>query len=246
MAKPLRLHMRTLVLTALLTLGLGAAGATEHSAAAGRTISITGTGTVSVAPDIARINMAVVERNGSVTAAQQAAAAVTNKVLAILDKLGIAREQINTTGAMIRPDYRWDRAREQQELVGYVVERNVRVELRELDKLGALVEQVSAAGINQLSPPTLDSSTRRKAYREALALAVSDARQNAATIAAATGGTLGNAISIGTGAVAQPVRPMLRAQADMAMAAESVQESFTPGAITFTANINALYELNID
>jgi uncharacterized protein YggE len=232
------LAFSSLLASSLFLAGLSAAAADDRS------IAVSGTATVSVAPDIARINMSVVERNKSVGAAQQAAATVTNRVLGLLDKLNIDRKHINTTGAMIRPEYRWDREREQQELIGYIVERTVRVELRDLEQLGKLLEQVSAAGINQLSPPQLDSSTKRAVKRKALALAVSDARQNAAVIATAAGGELGEVLSIGAGQGSPPPRPMLRAaQADMAMASEGVQESFTPGEISFTATVNAIYAL---
>jgi uncharacterized protein YggE len=233
-------RMRAAVATGLLLFGAAgalAAGSEPH------TVAVSGTATVQAAPDLAYLNMSIVERNSSVTAAQTAAATVTNRVLNLLEQLGVARPQINTTGAQIRPDYRWDRERERQELLGYVVERSITVELRELDLLGRVIEQVSAAGVNQLAPPQLDSSRKRELYREALALAVKDARASAEVIAAAAGGTLGAALSIGTGQAAPPPRPMLRMQADVAMAAESIPESFTPGELSYSASVTAIYEL---
>ncbi|MEE4186015.1 MAG: SIMPL domain-containing protein, partial [Gammaproteobacteria bacterium] len=143
------------VATGLLLFGADGARAADSEP---RTVAVSGTAAVQAAPDRAYLNMSVVERNSSVTAAQTAAAVVTNRVLGLLEQLGVAREQINTTGAQIRPDYRWDRERERQELLGYVVERTITVELRELELLGKVIEQVSAAGVNQLAPPQLDSS----------------------------------------------------------------------------------------
>ena len=204
-----------------------------------RTVAVTGTASATVVPDLARINMAVVERNESVTAAQSAAAAVTNRIVEILDALGVDRQQINTTSAVIRPDYRWDRKTEQRELLGYIVERNITVELKELNKLGELIEQVTRAGVNELSPPELNSSTRRDVYRQALAAAVKDARANADVIAQATGGRLGAALSVAADQVMAAPRPMLRTQ----LAADAVAESFTPGELTVRANVNVVYAL---
>lgn len=235
-------HPRTLLATfttTLLLLGAGRAPAASEP----HTVAVTGTATVKAKPDMAYLSMSIVERNTSITAAQTAAAGVTNRVLSLLDKLGVAREQINTTGAQIRPNYRWDREREQQELLGYVVERAITVELRELNLLGDVIERVSETGVNQLSSPQLDSSRKRELYREALALAVADARANAAAIATAAGGTLGEALSIGAGQAAAPPRPMLRMQADAAVAAESIPASFTPGELAFSASVNAIYAL---
>ena len=57
---------------------------------------------------------------------------------------------------------------EEQELRGYIAERQLTIEIDDLDKLGALVEGAVAAGVNQVSPPQLDSSKRKETYRQAL------------------------------------------------------------------------------
>src|SRR5690606_41228399 len=63
--------------------------------------------------------------------------------------------------------------------------------LRDLDKLGPLLERAFDLGINQVSEPQLDSSRRRELEREALAKAVEDARLNAQAVARAAGARLG-------------------------------------------------------
>lgn len=208
-----------------------------------RTVTVSGIGSVSVAPDIARLQLSVVERSESLTAAQQAATDVTARTLKLLDKLKIDRKYVNTTGASVRPDYRWNRSKEEQEMVGYIAERSIQIELRELDKLGELLEGAVGAGVNQVLPPVLDSSKSRKAYREALALAAADARENAATLAVALGARLGDVIEINANEIASP-RPMMRMQAaDMMIGAESAPQTYNAGDLRFEVQVLTVFAL---
>jgi len=207
-----------------------------------RQISVNGTATVMAQPDIARISMSVVERNKSLAAAQSAVSATTTALLAVFDGLRIDRKYIDTSGLNIRPDYRWNRTAEEQELIGYVVERQIMVELRDLDNLGELMERVVEAGANQISPPQFDNTRRTQLHREALADAVRDARANADIMAAAAGTGIGPVINISGGAQRPQPRPMMRAMAADAMA-ESASESYVAADIRFVANVNIVYEL---
>jgi len=225
-----------IILATLILTNIGWAQTSE------RTVAISGTGYAMAEPDLARINMTVVERNASLDTAQQAADSIAGKVLAVLESLDVARKYINTTAAMIRPDYKWNRTSEEQELRGYIVERRINVTLHDLGKLGSLIEQVTQVGINQLSPPQLDSSKRRDLHREALANALADARANAETLAKASGNNLGKVLSISTGGATQPPRPMMRAQAD-ARLAESASDTYIPGELRLDASVSAIYEL---
>ena len=228
------------LLATILTLTALPAIADEHDA----TISVTGNGFVMAAPDMARISMTVSERNKDVNAASAAATAAVGRVLEVLDGLDIDEKFINTTAATIRPEYRWRRETNEQELLGYIVERRISVELRDLDRLGDLVQQATAAGITNLSPPQLDHSERRDLYREALANAVADARANAATLAVATGGRLGAPVNISEGARTVQPLPVMRAQAVQAdMAMESGGQTFVPGEMRFDATVSIIYTL---
>ena len=207
-----------------------------------RTITVHGAGSSSVSPDRASVQMSIVARSATVSAAQDAAAAVTAKVLDMSGKLGIDRERIDTTGSSVRPDYRWNREREEQELRGYVAQRQIRVDVRDLEKLGALIEGAVEAGVNQVSPPQLDSSKRRESYREALDAAAKDAQANAAQLAKSLGAKLGDALQITT--VSQPAPPMPMMRMTMAESVESsAPETYNAANLNFDATITAVFEL---
>jgi uncharacterized protein YggE len=207
-----------------------------------RTISVNGKGYSTVAPDMARLGLSIVERDPSLALAQQSVADVTARVLTLLDELGIGRQYIDSTGSTVQPNYRWNRQTEQQELLGYIAERQIDIEIRDLDILGKVVEGSVKAGVNRVSPPALDSTERRKVYREALARAAADARDNAGVLADSLGVKLGPVIRIDAG-VNPPPRPMMRAQQDTMVAAELAPATYNAGDIRFDAVISAVFAL---
>jgi uncharacterized protein YggE len=208
-----------------------------------RTVTVTGNGFSEVAPDRATLTMSINVREPTLAAAQKEAAAVTNKVLEMTDRMDIDRDRVDTTGASVRPDYRWNRETQEQELRGYIADRQIVVEIEDLEKLGAVIEGAVNAGVNQVSPPQLDSSGRKEAYRAALRAAAEDARSNANELAESLDARLGQVISINSGAVAPrpPVPYQARAQA---MAVESdAAESYNPADLKFNATVTVVFEL---
>ncbi|HNP66083.1 MAG TPA: SIMPL domain-containing protein [Woeseiaceae bacterium] len=207
------------------------------------TITVNGTGFAEVAPDRATLQMSIVAREPTLAAAQKAAADVTNKVLKMLDRVGIERNKIDTTGASVRPDYRWNREAEEQELRGYISERQITVEIEDLEKLGQVVEGAVDAGVNQVSPPRLDSSQRKATYRKALRAAAEDARHNAEQLADALGASIGDVVSIQSGSD-QPRPPVPYATNMRAMAADSgAAESYNAADLSFNAAVTVVFEL---
>ena len=208
-----------------------------------RTITVNGSGSAEVEPDKATLQMSIVAREPTVAVAQKAAASVTNKVLKMTDRMSIDRDQIDTTGASVRPDYRWNRDKEEQELRGYIVERRIVVEIDDLEKLGGLVEGAVTAGVNQVAPPQLDSSRRKETYRKALRAAAEDARANAYQLANALSAELGQVVSINSGSN-MPRPPAPYAGGVRAMAAESAAvESYNAADLSFTATVTVIFEL---
>ncbi len=208
-----------------------------------RTITVTGTGTASTAPDRAIVNMSIVAREPTLAAAQSAAGKVTSSVLDMTRKLGIAKDKVDTTGSSVRADYRYNRKTEEQELRGYIAERQMVIDVRDLEILGEVVEGAVAAGVNQVSPPQLDSGKRRDAYRDALANAADDARENAKTLAKELGAKLGKAMQVNTGSQARPpAMPMARmAMADSAESGSA--QTYNAGDLSFSATVTVVFEL---
>ncbi len=232
---------RATILMISLTLCAGAAWADEMP----HTISVGGNGEVRMLPDMARVSIAVEERDPSLTVAQKAVADATEKVMDLIDDLDIEDRHVDTTGASVQPDYRWNRQAEKQELVGYIVRRQIDVELRDLDLLGELIDGAVRAGVNRVSPPLLDTSRRREAYREALAKAVQDARQNAEAIADSLRVDLGDVVRVDAAPRTPVPRPLARAgMAQMGVAeADTGAAGYQPGELRLEAMVIAVFAI---
>lgn len=208
-----------------------------------RSITVTGAGFAEIAPDRATLRMSIIAREPALEAAQKGAADVVNNVLGMTDRMGIDRDQVDTTGASVRPDYRWNRETEEQEMRGYIAERQITIKIKDLEKLGALVEGAVGAGVNQVSPPQLDSSLRKETYRRALRAAAEDAQANAAQLAETLGARLGPVITISSNANA-PRPPMPYAAGARLMTAESdAAETYNAADLSFNAVVTVVFEL---
>jgi uncharacterized protein len=167
-------------------------------------------------------------------------------VLKLTRELKIDPKLVRATRVNVQPEYNWDGTARERVLLGYYVSRQVEVDLRDLDKLGQLLERATDLGVNQLGDPRLDSSKRRELEREALAKAVEDAHANADTVAKAAGGKLGAArtISATSEFVAPPMPLQMRAKA-MAVQAADASQSYQSGQMTFTGRVQIEYDLNV-
>lgn len=224
----------------VLLLGMGACVMADEAA---RTVTVNGTGFAEVQPDRATLQMSIVAREPTLAAAQKMAADVTGKVLKMTDRMDVDRDRVDTTRASVRPDYRWNREKEEQELLGYIAERQITVKIEDLEKLGALIEGAVNAGVNQVSPPQLDSSKRKETYRQALAAAAEDAKANASQLAAALGASLGEVLSIHAGSsLSPPPVPRMAAMKSMAVQSEAA-ESYNAADLEFDANVTVVFQL---
>lgn len=207
-----------------------------------RTISVSGTGIIDARPDIARLRLAVQRRDLNMQTARDATVKVSRDFIALCSRLGIKDSKVRTAGLTIQPEYRWDQKQQLQVFTGYFVQRQLEVELSDMDKLGELIEGAINVGVNQVSPPELDNSQRRELARQALAAAATDARSNAQRLADTLGVKLGalRRLEAFSNSPQQP-RPMLRVNA---MSAESdAGASYTPGEINVDAQVNAVFDV---
>lgn len=205
-----------------------------------RTVTVSGEGELSVRPEVATVRLAIQARDRTVELAQSRAGEVVAAVLELTDSLDIPREQVQSTQLHVQPEYDWQDGK--QEFRGYLVQRAVRVELEDLEKLGPLMERAMSAGVNNVMPPELDVKDPRALHRDVLKLAAADARASAAALAQTLESQLGKVHRI-TSREDEPVRPMMEVQMMRAGDSGGREQTYETGRITVRANVQVEFEL---
>jgi hypothetical protein len=234
--------MREVILAGLLATLAVPAGAALADEGRARTVSVSGQGEVSAQPDMARVTLGVEARRPTLAAARSAVTTAVDRVLALTRDLKIDSKYVNATRLQVQPEYSWNEKDRKRVLLGYMVSRQVEVELRDLDQLGPLLERAVDAGANQVGEAALDSTKRKELERQAMALAVQDARLNAEALARAAGVQLGAVRTLNASGSAPPM-PMYRMSAAMADAAPPPEATYQAGDIKFMASVSAEYDL---
>jgi uncharacterized protein YggE len=153
-----------------------------------------GEGVVKRAPDRAWVTIAAESRARTAPEAQQANAAAMTAVNDRLKAAGITADAIQTTGYNLQPEF--DYANGKQTLRGYVARNQVTVRIDALARTGEVISAAVATGATSVSSVRFDLKDRDSAEREALRLAVRDARQRADAAASGGGVSLDRVIRI--------------------------------------------------
>lgn len=205
-------------------------------------ITISASGEISVAPDMAVISTQVVSPGASAPEALAANSKAMKKVIDEIKSAGIEAKDIKTSGFSIYP--RYDNSQQRQnkapKIVGYDVRNGVTVNVRDLDKLGDLLNTVVESGANQIGGISFQVSDPESKMDEARKNAIENARKKAEVYAAAAGVKLGDVLNIIENGGYNPRPRGLRMEA-MAMAADSVPVE--AGENTLEASVSVKWEL---
>jgi uncharacterized protein YggE len=230
-------------IVALLALIVSACGPTTVNQAAPepqRSISVSGAGSVSATPDIAYIYVGVHTEAPTAAEAVEENNTQTQEVINALTEFGVDENDIRTTNFSIWPQDKYD------PMTGtptgektYVVDNTVYVTVRDLDKLGDLIDTVIEAGANTVNSIQFDVADKDEVLEQARDAAVKDAEETAQELAASAGVTLGELQTIST-FDSQPYPIYDGKGGGGAMAAEAAVP-IQPGQLTYTVTVNVTY-----
>ncbi len=157
-----------------------------------RRVIVIGEGSVSVAPDYARIRSGVTTRAKTAKEAADANAKAMAAVMAMLLGAGIEQKDIQTSRFSVQPVYETHQPNTEQKLSGFSVSNQVHVTIRQIDKAGEILDRLVATGATDVGNLEFLHSDVSKALDQAREAAVADARRKAELYARASGLSLGS------------------------------------------------------
>ncbi len=194
----LRSGISGLIGACLLLLGGSIATASAPVAEQEGRLSVSGTGTVMAAPDMARISAGVVTQDVSAQRALAQNSAAMSLLFRALKARGIADKDLQTSGFSVAPQYNPAKSisRGAPAIRGYRVSNQIGVNLRNLDALGAVLDTLVQQGANRINTVGFSVSEPRPLMDLARQMAVDDAKRKAALYAKSAGVELDKIITI--------------------------------------------------
>ncbi|WP_374557940.1 SIMPL domain-containing protein [Thermomonas sp.] len=206
----------------------------------GTLLSVSATAEASRTPDIATISTGVVTQAADANAAMRDNAVQMDRMLAALRAAGIAPRDIQTSGINLNPQYKYAE-NQPPAIVGYQASNTVNVKVRELAKLGKVLDALVAQGANQINGPSFGIDQPEAALEEARLAAVKKAQAQAQTYARALGLQVKRIVSISEGGASLPRPvPMMRA---MAADAGFKETAVAPGESSVSVSVEMVFEL---
>jgi uncharacterized protein YggE len=209
-----------------------------------RSISVNGTGTLSVEPDMATFNVSISQTEKTTSEALQATNKKVTEVLDSLEAFNIANRDIKTTSINLNTEYEW--IDKKQQVKGQRASQSINVKLRNLDDIGPIIDKLSNINEISLGSISMDKEDTSIEEQQARILSVIDAKTKAEDIANAAGMKLGMPLSISYGSNSNTnyYSPMLMKSAvRLDSAPESYSTQAPTGEIQLSSNVSIIYEL---
>ena len=225
---------RLLVLGAL----LAPVPAAAQSASPVPSVRVSATGEVRVKPDEGWVDLGVETQGVSAQAAAEANASTMQRVIQALVRAGVPRDQVETQGFNVFPEYEGRPDGGEPRLRGYRVSNVVTAHVADVSRVGSVIDAGLGAGANRVNGVRFGVREAARYREQALQEAVRRGRAEAQVLAGALGVPLGPVLEASTATTpVQPYPVMMR------MEAAQADTPIQPGEQTITATVTLVYRL---
>ena len=227
------------LLVAALFLTSARAQSVEPKSPAEARVVVVGEGSVTVAPDYARIRSGVSTNAKTVKEASDTNSKLMTNIIAALAEAGVAKKDIQTSEFSIEPVYASPTPPGGPKLSGYRVSNQVNVTIHQISQVSEILDRLVKAGATDAEKIAFLISDHEKALDQAREAAVANAKHKADLYARAAGVNLGRVAWITEASDFEPIAPMGVARPTMASSPVPIER----GENTITARVTVGFDI---
>jgi len=211
-----------------------------------RTVSVSGSGSVTLEADNATIILSVITKGKDIAKTSEENAQKMTAVQNAIMESGIQKDCISTENFNIYQENNWD-SRSQKSIPGdYRVTNQIKIKIKKIEKISEVIDLSLKSGANQLSSLTYGVNDTETAKKQARSIAIQQAKEAANLLAGASGAKLGKVLSISEhSSQSYPHAVLMKTSAlkNDAAREESVSTPIQGGSSTITISVDAVYQL---
>lgn len=204
------------------------------------TLSASGTGAASTNPDVVDIQLGVDTVDEEIAAAVDQNTIKMNEIMSVFSTMGVEEQDIQTTNYNLWVEEVYDPSGQPTGQKRYHVSNTVSVRLRDLTKIGILIEEATSAGVTNVFGISFGVADTTELEQAALENALENAQGKAEWMASNIDSTLGPVVNVIEGGFISPPM-MVAAEGIGGGAAQEVPIS--QGQFSITAQVQVIYEL---
>jgi uncharacterized protein YggE len=198
------------------------------------TVTVSGSGEVSVAPDVADVVLGVQVTKPTVAEAQSAAANAMSAVIAAVKRDGVDAKDIVTVNLSLTPVY--DYSASPAKLTGQQFTNVVKVTVHDINRVAAIVDDAVSAGATTIQGISFRVDNPKNVATQARQMAMQDARAKADALASSAGVAVKGVASITETASSTPIYYSSGAAMDKAAASTPIQTGTTDVVVNVTVS----------
>jgi uncharacterized protein YggE len=222
----------------IVAFGAAAQAQQPPSPAAARVVVI-GDGSVTAAPDYAQFRSGVTTRAKTAKEAADANAKLMTAITAVLADSGVEQKDTQTAQFSVQPIYAQAQSNVEPKLSGFTVSNQVSVTIRQIAKLGDILDRLVTAGASDIGDIEFLHSDPAKLLDQARTAAIADARRKAELYAQAAALNLGRVAFITEDSGYAPALPMAAMRGGLGKIATPI----APGEDTVHARITVGFDI---
>jgi uncharacterized protein YggE len=210
------------------------------------TITVSGSGEVYAKPDLALTTFSVLTEKKTIAKAMEENTEKMNAVIDSIKEQGVEEKDLKTTSFNIYPRYEWREKTQfypsgRRILVGYEIRQSLEVKIRDMEKIGVIIQKATDAGANQVGDLRFTIDDQDEVKKQARGQAIDKAKEKAEELASQLGVKLVRIVSFNEGGIVPRYYALEEA---IGMGGEDKALQIEVGENKIEVSVSITYEIN--